>query len=157
MVQFLPESEKRLMEGAGSLLKAAFFTSDATLDALVFCSKALASANVARRGIWVRAWPADLRVKNIVSAYPFQGEKLFGDALERILIETHDKKKAMPRTLCRNDRRGFSQKPFLSSHTLARPRSDAKRNNWSQFKQPFRKNFSNQRFSRQSTKPRRET
>lgn len=51
MLQLLPETDKRLLEGASRLLKAAAITSYATLDALVFCSRALASTTVARHSI----------------------------------------------------------------------------------------------------------
>lgn len=104
MIQLLPDNNKRLMEGATRLLKVASFTTDATLDVLVFASRAFASSAVARHGVWLRAWPADLRAKNIVSAYPFQGEKLFGESLDRILVEIRDKKKVMPRIIRQSNR-----------------------------------------------------
>lgn len=123
LIQLLPEGDKRSLEGANRVMKADAFTADATLDALTFCSQAMASEIVARRGIWLRAWQADLRSKNFVSAYPFQGEKLFGDALDRILVETRDKKKAMPKTICRFDRRGSNQHSFRPPSSFARSRT----------------------------------
>lgn len=60
MLQLLLEMDKRLLGGTNRLLKAASFISDATLAALIFCPRALASATVARRNIWVCAWQADL-------------------------------------------------------------------------------------------------
>lgn len=41
----------------------------------------------------------DSQSKLIVASYPFQGQKLFGDVLEKILIETKEKKKAMLKNL----------------------------------------------------------
>lgn len=60
------------------MLKASSFVADATLDGLIFASRVMASSVVARRGIWLRAWQADIHFKQIVAAYPFKGEKLFG-------------------------------------------------------------------------------
>lgn len=130
LIQLLPENNRRLLEGATRLLKAASFSSDVTLDASTFASRAMASSAVARRGIWLRAWPADLRVKNIVVAYPFQSEKLFGNALNRILIETKDKKKTIPKTIRHPDRRDFNHQSFQGSGTSSRARYDPKRPQW---------------------------
>lgn len=44
----------------------------------------------------LRAWSASCQNKALVTAYPFQGDRLFGDSLEKILVETCDKTKAMP-------------------------------------------------------------
>lgn len=98
MLELLPDSETRLREGASRILKASSFMADATLDALIFSSRAMASSTVARRGIWLRALQADAHSKQIVAGYPFQGEKLFGPHLDKILIETQDKKKALLRS-----------------------------------------------------------
>lgn len=150
LLQLLPENNRRVLEGATRLLKAASFSSDASLDAATFASRAMASSAVARRGIWLRAWPADLRAKNIVSSYPFQGEKLFGEALERILIETKDKKKAMPKTIRRPDRRGFDRHSFRNSgsSSLSRVRTDFKKSHWNPSRPTFRRNFNNSKFFR---------
>lgn len=80
LAQLISEGDKRALEGTNRALKAASFTTNATLDALTFCSRAMSSAAVARRGIWLCAWNADLRSKNFGSAYPFQG----GNCLETI-------------------------------------------------------------------------
>lgn len=53
MIELLPESETRLREGASCILKASSFTADATLDALIFSSQAMASSTVARREVWL--------------------------------------------------------------------------------------------------------
>lgn len=139
MVELLPESETHLLEGASWMLKTVSFMADATLDSLIFSSRAMASI-VARRGIWLRAWQADIHSKQIVSAYPYKGGKLFGPHLDSILVDTRDKKKAMPRSLRKPDQRGSGPYSFRGSQSYLRGRSDYKRQSWNankpQFKQP---------------------
>lgn len=66
---------------------------------MIFASRALASSVVARRRLWLRAWQADMHSKQLVAAY--KGGKLFGLSLEKILVETRDKKKALLKSLHR--------------------------------------------------------
>lgn len=63
-MELLPPSESRLLEGASRMLNASAFTADATLDGLIFASRAMAAGSVARRGIWLRAWQADVHSKH---------------------------------------------------------------------------------------------
>lgn len=58
--------------------------------------------------------------KSIVTAYPFQGGRLFREALDKILIEARDKKKMMPRTLRCTEGRSFRNHSFHLQHTVAR-------------------------------------
>lgn len=81
MMQLLPDSKSRLLEGASQMLKGSSFTGDATLDALTFTSRVMASTGVARRGLWLQVWQVLTHSKQIISSCPFQGEKLFGEAL----------------------------------------------------------------------------
>lgn len=126
MQELLPESETHLLEGASRMLKAVSFSADTTLDTVTFSSRAMASSIVARRGIWLRAWQADIDSKQIVSAFPFKGAKLFGPHLDTILVETQDKKKAMPRSLRKPDCRGSRSYSFCGSQSFIRNRSDGK-------------------------------
>lgn len=153
MLELLPVSESRLREGASRMLKATSFTADATLDALIFSSRAVASSTVARRGIWLRAWQADIHSKQIVTGYPFQVEKLFGSCLYRILIETRDKKKALPRFLCKTDRKGQGNYSFRGQQIFQRSRFDNRHQGWTSPRPQFKRtNFGNrgprQRFQR---------
>lgn len=59
LIQMLPDNNRRLLEGANRILKAISYTADATLDTIVFASRAVALAVVAQRIVWLRAWPAD--------------------------------------------------------------------------------------------------
>lgn len=104
LTQMLPESNRRLLEGAHRVVKASWFTTDAMLDALMFCLRMVVSEAMARRGILLRTWSVDIQSKNIVSGYPFQGEKFFDNAVQKILVETRDNKNAMPKILRRSDR-----------------------------------------------------
>lgn len=98
--------------------EAVSFTSDATLDSMVFASRAISCAAAARRAIWLRAWPTIYQDKAIVTAYPFQGDRVVGYSLEKILVETCDKKKAMPWSLKRGDKAPFQIPKFqISRHT----------------------------------------
>lgn len=115
MLELLPESEHRLIEGATQMLKASSFAADSTLDGRIFASRALASLVVARQGVWLRAWQADLHSKQLAVAYTYKGGKLFGPSLEKILIETREKKKALLKTLHKSDLRGHSFR-FPSFH-----------------------------------------
>lgn len=99
MLELLPDSEARLLEGASRILKAGVFAADATLDGIIFASRSMALSVVARRALWLQAWQADTHSKQLVVAYPYKGRKLFGPALEKILIETKDKRKALPHSL----------------------------------------------------------
>lgn len=110
LMQLIPEDSRRALEGAIRVLKAVSFTSDTTLDAMVFASRFLSSEAAARRTLWLRAWPMTFQDKAIVTAHPFQGDKLFGDALDKILVETRGKKKATPRSLRREDVRPYTRR-----------------------------------------------
>lgn len=94
----------RLLEGTNRVVKAVFSV-DAMLDILSVCSRAMASAAVARQTLWLRAWQADIQTIRIISSYPFQGDRLFGEALDKILVETRDKKKATHKSLRKYERR----------------------------------------------------
>lgn len=113
------------------MLKAGSFTADATLDGMIFASRALASSVVARRGLWLRAWQADIHSKQLVAAYPYKGGKLFGPALDRILVETKDKKEALPRSLKRFDQRSQSFRAS-TSFRQNRFRGQGSQGNWRQ-------------------------
>lgn len=145
LMQLISPDDKCLLQGAGRMLKASAFATDAMLDAMSFASRAMASSVMARRGLWLRAWRADTQSKLIVASYPFEGKKLFGDSLDKILVETRGKKTAMPKTLKRSGSGSFSFRPFSSSF---RGRHEVfKRQNWGQ-RPFFRKHAVNQWFGR---------
>lgn len=62
-------------------------------------------------------------------AYPFTRDKLFGPQLDKILVETRDKKKLLPKSLRQTDRRGCQgfqpyNYSFHSSFLPSRTRQD---------------------------------
>lgn len=148
LLQLIPD-DRRLNEGVNRLLKAVSFTTDAALDSMVFSSRAMASAASARRALWLRPWQVDDNSKAIVSDYPFQGGRLFGDALNKILVETRGGKKALPRTSRHDDKRSFGNSYFRAQHVLPRFKQGTRKSNWNQTRQPFRRGYFNTGSSRQ--------
>lgn len=146
MLELLPESEGRLIEGASRMLKATSFAVDAALDGMIFTSRAMASSVVARRGIWLRAWQADVHSKQL-AAYPYKGGKLFGPSLDKILVEMRDKKKALPKSLCKPEQRTqpFRYPSFRQNHFQGKGRQDGRCVSWGPGKPQYRRPFSNPR------------
>lgn len=147
MLELLPESEHRLIEGATRMLKATSFAADATLDGMISASRAIGFSVVARRGIWLHAWQADLHSKQLVAAYLYRGGKLFGPSLEEILVETKDKKKALPKTLRKSDQRGpsFRFLAFRTNGFQGRSQQDGKRSTWGTSRPQFKRSSFNSR------------
>lgn len=53
--------------------------------------------NMATTGaIWLRNWDGDTGSQSKLANFPFEGEKLFGSALELLLVESKDKRKVLP-------------------------------------------------------------
>lgn len=103
---------------------------DATLEALTFSSRAMASAAAARYILWLRAWQVDILSKHIVAYYLSQGDWHFGHPPDKILMKTYDKKKAVPKILKRTDRRSSSSHFFCSQQTLPSFKQESKKANW---------------------------
>lgn len=78
-------------------------------------------------------------VQKLLFAYPFQGDRLFGEILEKILFETFNKK-AMPKTLRRANRRTPNVHCFCSQHSLPR---------FKQIQEIFWRGFSSTTFNKQ--------
>lgn len=75
---------------------AAAFTADSSLDTMQFIAKSLASNVAARRSVWLRRWEVDQGSQSRLAAFPFAGDKLFGQTLDPLLVENKDKKKVLP-------------------------------------------------------------
>lgn len=93
--KYLAAQDHDLSNKAKSMLKkitmADALSADASLDALRFNVHAMAANVVARRN-----WEVDIGSQNRLVGVPFQGEKLFGQALDPILVESKDKKRILP-------------------------------------------------------------
>ncbi|XP_070607231.1 uncharacterized protein [Erythrolamprus reginae] len=101
----LSPEEARLHQDISKLQAAAEFSADATLHAAKFASRGMATTLSSRRLLWLRNWPADLKSKGRLASAPLQGSMLFGDILDKVLIEDKDKRKVLLKSNRRQDRR----------------------------------------------------
>lgn len=88
--------DKEFKDEIKKVALASAFAADATFDAFQMASRAMAYSVAARRNTWLRCWEADPSAQTKLAAVPFLGFNLFGDALERYLVEDKDKKKVLP-------------------------------------------------------------
>lgn len=120
------------------LAAATEYSSDATLNTAKFASRALASNVTSRRLVWLRHWQADMRSKWRLVLAPFKGGNHFGDSLDPVLVEDREKRKVLPSSYRRTDRRsspyfhrqsfwavdpGFRASPFQRQYPQAGDRS----------------------------------
>ncbi|XP_061471597.1 uncharacterized protein LOC133379752 [Rhineura floridana] len=113
---------KFVKDGLNKMAYVSALSADASMDALQFAARSMAASTVARRNIWLRQWPVDSGSQTRLTALPFSGSKLFGEPLEAHLVETRDKKKALPMAR-REERKGRQNQFFCSSKQLSRFRS----------------------------------
>lgn len=100
----LPPDDIRLHQDVNKLVAAVEYSADASLNAAKFASRALASAVTSRRMFWLRNWRADARTKWKLASAPYKATKLFGAALDPILVEDKDKRKVLPSSYRRQER-----------------------------------------------------
>ncbi|XP_013907089.1 PREDICTED: uncharacterized protein LOC106537477 [Thamnophis sirtalis] len=91
-----PVTDLQTHKDLNNLIAAAEFSADATLNSVRFASRAIGNSLTARRLLWLRPWQSNIKFKWKLASTHFKGDKLFGEALEPILIETKDKKKVLP-------------------------------------------------------------
>lgn len=106
----LPADDTRLQQDLNKIIAAVQFSADTMLNTARFASKTMASALAARRLLWLRHWQADAHHKWRLSSAPFTGDKLFGPALDPLLVEMKDKRKMLPTSQRRGD---FRYSPFF--------------------------------------------
>ncbi|KAL8199288.1 UNVERIFIED_CONTAM: hypothetical protein K2H54_039289 [Gekko kuhli] len=98
--------------------RAAEFAADASQDNIQFCARAQAANITIRRNIWLKHWKVDALSKSNLATEKFSGRLLFGESnLDKVLVETREKKKAMPSSSYRREGEG---KP-RSSHSFWAP------------------------------------
>lgn len=109
-----PPEDTRLQQDLAKLIAAAEYSADASLSAARFASRAMASSVSSRRLLWLRNWRADSKSKWRLTAAPYKGQTLFGDSLDSVLVENRDKKKVLPTSFRRQDRRPspYQRPPF---------------------------------------------
>lgn len=89
----IPDEVRREIRKISSV---AAFASDATADTVQFSTCAIAASMTVRCNTWLHHWDMDAAAQSKVVSIPFKGEKLFGEVLELLLVETKRKKKALP-------------------------------------------------------------
>lgn len=92
----IPMVDVRVHQDLNKLSAALEFSADATLGAVMFASKAIASSTASRRLLLLRHWQADAKQKWWLASTPFSGTHLFGESLEWLLVETKEKCKILP-------------------------------------------------------------
>lgn len=113
----------RLHQDINKIIAATQFSADATLNMAKYASRALDSAVSAHRLLWLRQWSADLKAKWYLAAAPYTGEKLFGELLELLFIETRDKRKILPSSTRLADKRSspFYRKQSFCAYSQGGP------------------------------------
>lgn len=67
------------------------FLSDVTFDSLWAFSSAAGSAVAGRRSLWTKPWCLEAAQKSLVHKLPFEGPRLFGDALNAMVQRSAEK------------------------------------------------------------------
>ncbi|XP_032092319.1 LOW QUALITY PROTEIN: extracellular calcium-sensing receptor-like [Thamnophis elegans] len=98
-----PASEVRLLQDISKMLAATQFSADATLDAVKYASRSMSSSVASRRLLWLRHWQAESQMKWYLMGADYTREKLFGTALDPLLVEDKNKRKVLPTTAKRLD------------------------------------------------------
>ncbi|KAJ6653623.1 hypothetical protein lerEdw1_009057 [Lerista edwardsae] len=75
---------------------ATAFAADATADAVQLSARSMAASVTVRQNTWLRHWDVDAASQSRVIGLPFKGEKLFGEALVPLLVESKGKKGVLP-------------------------------------------------------------
>lgn len=78
------------------MVSALEFSADATLNASRFAAKCIGSTITSRHLLWLRQWQANAKNKWRLASAPYAGDKLFGESLEPLLVESRDKHKVLP-------------------------------------------------------------
>ncbi|KAL8190824.1 UNVERIFIED_CONTAM: hypothetical protein K2H54_062161 [Gekko kuhli] len=105
--------------------RAAEFAADASQDNIQFCARAQAANITIRRNIWLKHWRVDSLSKSNLATEKFSGRLLFGESnLDKVLVETREKKKAMPSSSYRREGDGKSRSShsFRNSYNAGRGR-----------------------------------
>ncbi|KAL8194306.1 UNVERIFIED_CONTAM: hypothetical protein K2H54_013679 [Gekko kuhli] len=103
--------------------RVAEFAADASQDNIQFCARAQAANITIRRNIWLKHWRVDSLSKSNLATGKFSGRLLFGESnLDKVLVETREKKKAMPSSSYRweGDGKSRSSNSFRNSYNAGR-------------------------------------
>lgn len=110
-------------QDVSKIIAAAEYLADASLDAVKFASRAMASTVSSRRLLWLRHWRADMKSKWRLTAAPYKSSSLFGAALDSALVKGRDKKRVLPSSYRRPDRRysPYPRQSFRSNQAAGGP------------------------------------
>ncbi|XP_034281058.1 uncharacterized protein LOC117670189 [Pantherophis guttatus] len=109
----LPISDVRAQQDISKVIVALEYSADATLNSSRFAAKAIGSTVTSRRLLWLRQWQADSKSKWRLASSAFEGPKLFGAALDPLLVESKDKRRVLPSMSRRSEIRSQSSfRPF---------------------------------------------
>uniref|UniRef100_A0ACB8ENC3 Uncharacterized protein n=1 Tax=Sphaerodactylus townsendi TaxID=933632 RepID=A0ACB8ENC3_9SAUR len=148
VLELIPPTETKAIEGVNRMLKAASFAADATLDAVTFSARSLASSVATRWLLWLRAWQTDWRSKTMVSECAFHGHKLFGEELNEFLVDPKEKPKHLPKQVRGLDKKSSSQSFFRPQQSTTQfKRDNFRRPYWNQGRQQFKKGFTSKKGS----------
>lgn len=101
----LPPEETRWHQDINKIIAATEYSADASLSSAKFASRMLVSTVTSRRLFWLRNWKTEAKAKWKLAATPYENAKLFGTALDPLLIEDKDKRKVLPSLYRRSERR----------------------------------------------------
>lgn len=87
------------------MIAATEYMADMTLNSAKFALCGMVSNITSRHLLWLRHWQANMKTKWRLAAALFKGGSLFGEALDPVLVEGRDKKKVLPFSSRRYDRR----------------------------------------------------
>uniref|UniRef100_A0ACB8FJI1 Uncharacterized protein n=1 Tax=Sphaerodactylus townsendi TaxID=933632 RepID=A0ACB8FJI1_9SAUR len=148
VLELIPPTETKAIEGVNRMLKAANFVADATLDAVTFLPRSLASSVATRQLLWLRAWQTNWRSKTMVSECAFHGHKLFGEELNEFLVDPKEKPKHLPKQAHGLDKKPSSQSFFRPQQSTSQfKRDNFRRPYWNQGRQQFKKGFTSKKGS----------
>lgn len=118
--------------------KLADFVRGAALDAGRLAAVASASANTARRILWLKQWSGDSGSKKTLTEMPLKGRKLFGRHLRSIIKDITGGKS----TLLPQGKRGQQSKPYPDK---SRPFRRYRRSGQSSFRNSSSQSYNRQR------------
>lgn len=117
----LPTSDTRIHQDINKIVAATEYSADASLTAAKFAARTMASCITNRRLFWLRHWKADARAKWKLASSAYKAPALFGAPLEPLLVEDKEKRKVLPSSYRRPERRFVPYNQRQSFRTTSGP------------------------------------
>ncbi|XP_013914280.1 PREDICTED: dual specificity mitogen-activated protein kinase kinase 4 [Thamnophis sirtalis] len=109
-----PRQDTKLRQVVNKIIAMTEYTADATLNAAKFASRSLTSNVTTRRLLWVRHWNMDMLPKWKLASAPFKGGKLFGEALDPVLVDKKVISSVNKKLDCKGSQT-YKRQPFRNS------------------------------------------